>query len=100
MFRHAPTLSAHWPLLLDTALFDTHTHRTYSDSTPRTLYTTALQVWNFIDANPLTTQATPGHFRDNGYLSLGLGKTFHENGGAWNADKYVLLTYLQQVFHK
>lgn len=26
------------------------------------------RVWNFIDTNPLTTQATPGHFRDHGYL--------------------------------
>ena len=41
------------------------------------------QVWNFIDANPLNTSATPGHFRDYGYLTLGLGKTFHENDGAW-----------------
>lgn len=45
-------------------------------------------VWNFIDANPLSTQATPGHFRDAGYLVLGLGKTFHEDGGAWNAERY------------
>ena len=44
------------------------------------------QVWNFIDANPLSAAATPGHFRDNGYLALGLGKTFHEAGGAWNAE--------------
>jgi hypothetical protein len=41
------------------------------------------QVWNFIDANPLNTSATPGHFKDHGYLTLGLGKTFHEKGGAW-----------------
>eukprot|EP00750_Incisomonas_marina_P019135 INCI3228.2.p1 GENE.INCI3228.2~~INCI3228.2.p1 ORF type:complete len:351 (-),score=33.51 INCI3228.2:717-1769(-) len=46
------------------------------------------KVWNFIDTNPNSTQATPGHFRDNGYLSLGLGKTFHEDSGAWNADAY------------
>jgi len=46
------------------------------------------KVWNFIDANPLSTQATPGHFRDNGYLTLGLGKTFHEAAGAWNAEQY------------
>ena len=46
------------------------------------------KVWNFIDANPLSTQATPGHFRDNGYITLGLGKTFHEDSGAWNADAY------------
>jgi hypothetical protein len=25
-----------------------------------------LTVWNFIDANPLDTTATPGHFRDHG----------------------------------
>jgi hypothetical protein len=23
-----------------------------------------------------------------GYLTLGLGKTFHESGGAWNANAY------------
>ena len=46
------------------------------------------KVWNFIDANPLATNAIPGHFRDNGYLTLGLGKTFHESGGAWNAENY------------
>jgi iduronate 2-sulfatase len=46
------------------------------------------QVWNFITHNPNTTQATPGYFKDAGYLALGLGKTFHELYGAWNADKY------------
>lgn len=46
------------------------------------------RVWNFIDTNPLTTQATPGHFRDHGYITLGLGKTFHQSGGAWNANQY------------
>ena len=42
-------------------------------------------VWNFIDASPLNASAIPSHFRNNGYLTLGLGKTFHEDGGAWNA---------------
>lgn len=46
------------------------------------------QVWNFINHNPLASQATPGHFKAAGYLSLGLGKTFHEDGGAWNAAAY------------
>jgi iduronate 2-sulfatase len=46
------------------------------------------QVWNFLDSNPLNASAIPGHFRDNGYLTLGLGKTFHEDGGAWNADAF------------
>jgi arylsulfatase A-like enzyme len=46
------------------------------------------RVWNFIDTNPLTTQATPGHFRDHGYITLGLGKTFHQAAGAWNANQY------------
>ena len=46
------------------------------------------RVWNFIDSNSLNTSAIPGHFRDHGYLALGLGKTFHEAGGAWNADAY------------
>jgi len=32
------------------------------------------KVWNFIDANPTNTSATPGHFRDHGYLALGLGQ--------------------------
>ena len=48
----------------------------------------ANQVWNFLDANPLSTQATPGLFKEHGYLSMGLGKTFHEEWGAWNADAY------------
>ena len=46
------------------------------------------QVWNFIDNNPLNSSAIPGHFRDNGYMSMGLGKTFHEDGGAWNKEAY------------
>lgn len=52
-------------------------------------------VWNFIDTNPLTTQATPGHFRDHGYITLGLGKTFHQDFGAWNAAKYWSLVRVQ-----
>ena len=51
-------------------------------------------VWNFIDANPLNTSATPGYFRDAGYLSLGLGKTFHEAAGAWNAGAYWNTSFL------
>ena len=51
-------------------------------------------VWNFIDANPLNVSAIPGHFRDAGYLTLGLGKTFHEEGGAWNADSYYNTSFL------
>ena len=78
------------------------------------------QVWNFIDTvPPKTTQATPGHFRDHDFITLGVrthtlaccwafiwvrqfdlkasaeigwcgqaGKTFHQNSGAWNAEKY------------
>ena len=45
-------------------------------------------VWNFIDATPLNASAIPGHFRRQGYLTLGLGKTFHEDGGAWNAGAF------------
>ena len=45
-------------------------------------------VWNFIDANPKTVVATPGWFREHGYATFGLGKTFHEDAGAWNADRY------------
>jgi iduronate 2-sulfatase len=45
-------------------------------------------VWNFIDTVPLNTSATPGHFKDHGYITLGAGKTFHQNAGAWNAEKY------------
>lgn len=45
-------------------------------------------VWNFIDTVPTETQATPGHFKDHGYITLGLGKGFHQNNGAWNAEKY------------
>jgi hypothetical protein len=33
------------------------------------------RVWNFIDTvPPATTQATPGHFRDHGYITLGAGE--------------------------
>ena len=46
------------------------------------------EVWNFIDTNPLNESATPGHFRDHGYITLGLGKTFHQDSGAWNANAY------------
>ena len=46
------------------------------------------EVWNFIDTNPLNESATPGHFRDHGYITLGLGKTFHQGSGAWNAEAY------------
>jgi iduronate 2-sulfatase len=45
-------------------------------------------VWNFIDTVTLDTQATPGHFKDHGYLTLGLGKMFHQAAGAWNKEKY------------
>ena len=41
-------------------------------------------VWNFIDTVPNTTLSTPRMFRDAGYLTLGLGKTFHQDQGAWN----------------
>ena len=47
------------------------------------------QVWNFIDTvPPNTTQATPGHFRDHDFITLGAGKTFHQASGAWNVEKY------------
>ena len=46
------------------------------------------KVWNFLDASPLNASAIPGHFRRHGYLTLGLGKTFHEAGGAWNAEAF------------
>lgn len=52
------------------------------------------QVWNFIDSNPTNSSAIPGHFRDAGYLALGLGKTFHEASGAWNADAYWNTSFL------
>jgi len=50
------------------------------------------QVWNFIDTLPLDTISVPRHFRDNGYLTLGLGKAFHQGNGSanslgcWNAQ--------------
>ena len=43
------------------------------------------KVWNFIDYVPTNVTAVPRHFRDHGYLTLGLGKGFHEDQGAWNA---------------
>ena len=45
-------------------------------------------VWNFLDHNPTASSAIPGHFKRAGYLTLGLGKTFHEWGGAWNKENY------------
>ena len=41
---------------------------------------------------PPNTVSTPRHFRDNGYLTLGLGKGFHQGNqsgnslGCWNAQ--------------
>ena len=46
------------------------------------------KVWNFIDTNPPEVQAIPGHFRDHGWLALGLGKSFHQDHGTWNSEKY------------
>merc|ERR1712216_576606 len=49
------------------------------------------RVWNFIDTVSVDTVSVPRHFRDNGYLTLGLGKGFHQGGedgqglGCWNA---------------
>ena len=58
------------------------------------------KVFNFIDSNPLDTQAVPGHFRDHGYLTLGLGKTFHEELGSWNADEYFNTTGSGRPYYK
>ena len=44
------------------------------------------KVWNFIDYVPQNVTALPRHFRDHGYLALGLGKGFHEDFGMWNAE--------------
>ena len=52
------------------------------------------RVWNFIDANPTRSRSVAGWFRDHGYAALGLGKTFHEDAGAWNADAYWNTTLL------
>ena len=38
------------------------------------------QIWNFVDVVPENTISTPRHFRDNGYLTLSLGKLFHQAG--------------------
>lgn len=46
------------------------------------------KVWNFIDTNPLDSLATPGWFKSFNYLTYGLGKTFHQDSGAWNAERY------------
>ena len=51
---------------------------------------------------PMNTSATPGHFKDHGYIALGLGKTFHQANGAWNAAKYATLHHfadLPRVLH-
>ena len=42
-------------------------------------------VWNFIDVVPSNTTSIPSFFRSQGYLTLGAGKLWHQNMGAWNA---------------
>mgnify|MGYP006146140103 CR=1 FL=1 len=89
-----PTKTPHLDQLASEGLTFTHAYCQMSVCSPsRQSFMTSRRpdtskVWNFIDANPRSTQATPGHFKEAGYLTLGLGKTFHENGGAWNADAY------------
>ena len=89
-----PTKTPNLDKLASEGLMFTHAYCQMSVCSPsRQSFMTGLrpdrnQVWNFIDANPLSTPATPGHFRAAGYLTLGLGKTFHEDGGAWNAKSY------------
>ena len=52
----------------------------------------SFDVYNFIDTAPTETISVPRHFRDAGYLTLGLGKGFHQGadgkpvGGCWNAN--------------
>mmetsp|Transcript_24362 Transcript_24362/g.87015 ORF Transcript_24362/g.87015 Transcript_24362/m.87015 type:complete len:508 (+) Transcript_24362:144-1667(+) len=58
------------------------------------------RVWNFLDANPLSAPTTPGWFRDHGYLALGLGKTFHEKRGAWNADAIFNTSFLPYYLYE
>ena len=89
-----PTLTPHLDALASESLLFTNAYCQISVCSPsRQSFLTSTRpdrngVWNFIDANPLTSSATPGWFRDHGYLSLGLGKGFHEDAGAWNADAY------------
>ena len=40
----------------------------------------------------LSKQLQDRHFRDHGYLTLGLGKIFHENQEQWNKERYWNLT--------
>lgn len=87
---HTPNLDA---LVSDSLLFE-HAFCQISVCSPsRQSFLTGLRpdthrVWNFLDHNPKDTQATPGHFKDNGYLTYGLGKTFHEDNGRWNENRY------------
>ena len=91
---HTPNLDA----LASQSLVFEHAYSQISVCSPsRQSFLTSLRpdtnkVYNFIDANPRTTQAVPGHFRDHGYLTLGLGKTFHEKLGQWNAERYWNMT--------
>ena len=48
----------------------------------------ANQVWNFLDANPLSAQATPGLFKEHGYLSMAWARPSTRSGRSWNADAY------------
>ena len=87
---HTPNLNR----LASSSLLFQHAYSQISVCSPsRQSFMTGLRpdtnkVFNFIDSNPLDTQAIPGHFRNHGYLTLGLGKTFHEEQGSWNADRY------------
>ncbi len=94
---HAYGLPVHTPnfdaLAKDSLLFE-HTYCQLSVCAPsRMSFMTGLRpdtnkIWNFIDTNPTSSLATPGWFRDYDYITLGLGKTFHQDSGAWNADAY------------
>ena len=48
-------------------------------------------IWNFIDTVTKDTQACPGHFKDHGYITLGLGKVRWLGGGGWGGGVGLLM---------
>ena len=90
-----PTVTPNLDKLANKSMLFEHTYCQLSVCAPsRMSFMTSrrpdtFQVWNFIDTvPPNTTQATPGHFRDHDFITLGAGKTFHQASGAWNAERY------------
>jgi len=87
-----PVFTPNIDALAETSLLFDHAYSQISVCSPsRQSFLTSLRpdkhkIWNFLDRNPKEAMTTPRHFRDNGSLTLGLGKTYHEDWGALDAE--------------